>query len=488
VSDAALVGLDLGTSGCKGVVVAEDGRLLATAQDRYPTVRSREGRAEQSPADWEASVTRVVRALGREVPPGRWNGIGLSAMIPTLVTADGSAQPVGPAITWEDDRARGEGRAFRDEVGGDALYRATGQWVDGRYLLPMFRWLASNEPERASRTRWILSAKDHLFRTLTGECATDPSTASGFGCYGLAEGAWIPELAGEVLARLPQVRPPTWSAPLTGEAAARLGVAAGLPVSLGAADSVAGALGLGAVAPGDSASLWGTSTVILGVSADLSFDEAHRYLVTPLAIGPGWGLEMDLLSTGSAIAWIAAWLGLDGEASVFDLAARSPMGANGLTFLPFVGFGEQGALWDPDLRGTLHGATLLHGREDVARALLEGIAREFRRCVDVLQEVGVSSREIAVAGGASGASMFSALLADAAQVTIVRPEVAPWASATGAARIVGTTAGAPAHGISGPAGGARSEPDPSAEPGWVEISARHDELLAALRTLGPTTA
>ena len=479
MSDPVFVGLDLGTSGLKGVVVSTERDVLAIARAGYPTSRPAPGRAEQDPGDWRRALREVSGSLAAEVGSDRWGGIGLSGMIPTLTLADADLEPIGPAITWEDERAEDEGDALRSGVGGDEIYRRTGQWVDGRYLLPMWQWIERHEPGRAAATRHVLGAKDLLFAQLTGVVATDPSTATGFGCFRMVDGAWDPTLAGNLLPRLPDVRASTWVAPLSPRAADELGITAGVPVTVGAADSVAGALAVGAVRPGDAVSLWGTSTVILGVSDALVFDERHRFLVTPLALGDAWGLEMDLVSTGSAFAWTAMLLGLDDEEAVLELAARAPFGANGLRFLPFLGPGEQGALWDPSLRGTVHGLTQTHGREDVARALVEGIAIEHRRCVGVLDDAGVSPHRLIAAGRPIASTSFVSVIADASGRTVVRSNVGTSASALGAALVAAAAGGADVS--SGATHGDSVEPDPSARAGWDVTSDAHDRLLSALR-------
>ena len=272
------VGLDLGTSGLKAVAAGADGSLVAFAGAGYPTARPAPGAAEQDPAHWIAAVREALAALAADAPPARWQAIGLSGMIPTLVTADARGEPAGPAVTWQDSRAEAEADRLRARLGldgerdgGEALYRVTGQWVDGRYLLPMFARIAAAEPGRAAATSTLLGAKDYLFGWLTGQAATDPSTATGFGCYNLRTGDWDGEVlrAAAALARgddppdppasaaapghsagwrlpcLPPVWPPATTRPLRAELAAAFGCTQ-IPVCLGAADSVLGALGLGA--------------------------------------------------------------------------------------------------------------------------------------------------------------------------------------------------------------------------------------------------
>src|SRR5580692_4734341 len=148
------------------------------------------GAYEQDPGDWLHAMQQALARLGEAVPVGRWRAIGLSGMLPTLVTLGPDGQPNGPAITWQDSRADDLGDEFRDRCGAAELYRLTGQWVDGRYLLPMFARIARVAPRRAAATATIASAKDYLFAWLTGELATDPSTAAGYGGYELETGQW----------------------------------------------------------------------------------------------------------------------------------------------------------------------------------------------------------------------------------------------------------------------------------------------------------
>ena len=476
------VGLDLGTSALKGVAISGDGSLLATAVAGYDTARPLPGRAEQDPEDWFAAVTTVVAALIDVVPAERWAGIGLSAMIPTLVLADGDGAAIGRAITWEDGRADADGESYRKDAGEDDLYRETGQWVDGRYLLPMVRWLEREEGERVVGARYILGAKDHLFSHLTGEVATDPSTATGFGCYTLATGRWHDGLVGTSAAKLPPVEPSTFARGLDAAVAPALGLRPGTPVILGAADSVCGVLGAGALAPGARVSLWGTSTVIIGLSAEPMRDAGHRYLVTPLALGDGWGLEMDLLSTGSAIAWLATLLGTT-EGDLFELARSSPPGSNGLSFLPYLGFGEQGALWDPSLRGSIGGLTLAHERTDIARSLLEGIALEVRRCVSVLDEAGVPRGPVVLAGGPAKSELFAGMLAGATGSTVESIDGGRWASARGAAILAAVGGGSVELGALGKPVASRVDPRSDDPPMWDGFAERHEEFLRRARAL-----
>jgi xylulokinase len=293
----------------------------------------------------------------------------------------------------------------------------------------MFLRVADDEPARAAAVTRLLAAKDYLFGWLTGEIATDPSTAAGFGCYRLEDGAWDGEviaaaaaLAGPAvpaLPSLPPVLPSTACRPLRGEIAQRLGCCP-IPVCLGAADSVLGAYGLGVRHRGQVAYIAGTSNVIMGVADRLLLDPGHRFLVTPLAEPGAWGLEMDLMATGSAISWLAGLFGpgIDEAALVALAAGVDPRDAP--LVLPYLSPGEQGALWDPLLRGAFVGLELGHGRRHLARGLVNGIVLESRRCLAALGETGQFGREIKAAGGSAADPGFRADLADATRCRVGR--------------------------------------------------------------------
>jgi xylulokinase len=270
------------------------------------------------------------------------------------------------------------------------------------------------------------------------------------------------------------VWPSATSRPLRAEAAARLGCPQ-VPVVLGAADSVLGALGLGVREPGQVAYIAGTSTVILGIADRLVLDPDHRFLVTPLAVPGCWGLEMDLLATGSAITWLAGLLGGDLDAAgLVELAAGTDPG-RAPVLLPYLTPGEQGALWDPLLRGAITGLDLGHGREDLARALVNGILLESRRCLAVLDETCGPGHAVEVAGGSAAAPSFRADLADAARRPVSMPRDDDTDhSARGAALIaaLGADGGWPDGAF--PAASLAAEPDEARAKLWDDLWSAHE--------------
>jgi sugar (pentulose or hexulose) kinase len=479
------------------VALAPEGTAIARASAAYPTDKPAPGACEQAPQNWIAAVESVAAQLRTTVGTQRWRAIGLSAMIPTLVTGRPGGEPAGLAITWQDSRGDGRGEQLRERCGGDQLYRATGQWVDGRYLLPMYLRLADDEPALAATVTRLLGAKEYLFGWLTGEIATDPSSAAGYGCYQLAAGVWDGEVlaAAAELARpavpalpsMPSVLPSTTCWPLRGETAQRLGCGR-IPVCLGAADSVLGAFGLGVRDSGQVAYIAGTSSVILGVTSRLMTDPDHRFLVTPLAEPGHWGLEMDLLATGSAISWLAGLFGAGmDEAALVALAADvDPRDAP--LVLPYLSPGEQGALWDPLLRGAFLGLELRHGRSHLARGLVNGILLESRRCLAALDETWRFSRVLNVGGSSAASPAFRADLAAATGRRVDLPSGHDaYCSARGAALLAALAVDgvrpAQADGRPGP-GSQPASPAAEANPHraamWDEIWASYDQACRAI--------
>ncbi|AQT80457.1 hypothetical protein B1R94_16060 [Mycolicibacterium litorale] len=462
-----VLGVDLGTSAIKVVAVGEDGAVVAGARCGYPTSRPEPEAAEQNPRDWWHALGAAVDRVAAVAEPRRWRGIGLSAMLPTLVELDAEGAPTGPAITWEDARAEEQATDLRDEFGDEALYRITGQRVDGRYLAPMHARLRKLGHIGATTA----GAKDALFRELTGHLLTDPSTAAGSAAFDIEQGSWNAEIASAAgISALPEVAPAGTALPLTRVWRERWALPADLPVVLGAADSVLGAVGVGAVSHGDVGVIAGTSAIVLGISDQPTRDPAQRYLVTPLA-GAGWGLEMDLLAMGSAFDAVAALFNLDGPAALLELAAGIPADQAPL-FLPYLTPGEQGALWDPTLSGTLQGLRLGMGVGHIGRGLLTGIVVELRRCIDVLAATTGRSGPVRLGGGSAVSPLMWRDIADATGREVwVDPSVTDH-SAIGAALFAAESLGTPIVRQSRPN---VVEPRPDYHHWWTECLARHDD-------------
>ncbi len=472
---ALALGIDLGTSAVKVAVLDAGGAVVGAGSASFATASERPLQAEQEPSDWLGALGAAMAVLGAELDPraAGWRGsiraIGLAGQLPTLVCL-GAAGPAGRAITWKDGRADAWASQAISASERRSLYRDTGMLVDGRYLGPMFHqhWL----PRRAEVTS-VLSAKDYLAFALTGERVTDPSTAAGYAAFSLFAGAfdasWC-ERWGLPLATLPSVRPAhAIAGRLNRAGASLLGLPAGVAVTVGSADSVASAYAMAGLEEGIVAVTMGSSTIIIDAVREARLDPKLRYLLTP-HVEAGWfGREMDLLATGTGYGWLGGLFGWE-DGALDRAAATSVAGAHGLTFTPYLGGGEQGALWNPALRGELRGLALHHTRADIARAFLEGVCFEIRRCLEVLGET-VRVRGIVLGGHLVGEPASLRMLTDILGLP-VQPFTQASAAAVGAA--LGALRGAGGVAAARLAGSMRPPVAPGpASPGYERLYARY---------------
>jgi xylulokinase len=406
--DLAL-GIDLGTSAVKVLAVDATGAVTGEAQGQFATESALPQQAEQSPAAWLAALSAAMQDLG-EAWRRRVGAIALTGQLPTLVCL-GESHPVGPAITWRDGRADGFAAERLGAAQRRRMYARTGMPIDGRYLAPMLQFHFGN---RMDAVRCILSAKDYFLYALTGVRATEPSTAAGYGLYDLTERRFSGELAAFwdiALDKLPLISPSnSIAAPLSEAGAQLLQLPAGIPVSIGAADSVCAAYAMSGLDPRTASISLGSSAVVIGAAATADLDAKARFLVTPHVESGWYGREMDLLATGTGYRWLSELFGW-GEGELDVRASASSAGARGLFFAPYLAGGEQGALWNPHLRAGVFGLGLQHSQNDVARAFLEGVCFELRRCIDVLAEHAPIER-VMVSGNITHSAGSSQLLAD----------------------------------------------------------------------------
>ena len=386
------IGIDLGTSAVKVVALAPDGAVKGEGAVDFGTHSELPLQAEQQPADWLLAARSAMRGLSKglqESLGANWTAqvaaIGLTGQLPTLVCL-GDTKPLGPAITWKDGRADAWATSRIDAARRAQMYSVTGMPIDGRYLAPMLQF---HYADRIGTVRTVLSAKDYLLFQLTGLRLTEPSTAAGYGLYDLQQRQFSEELAD--FWQLPRaLLPPihganTLAGGLSAAGASLLGLREGIPVSTGAADSVCASYAMAGLDERVVSISFGSSAVVIGTCAAAQLDPTARYLLTPHVNDAWYGREMDLLATGSGYRWLSELFSWS-HGDIDQYAAESVPGAHGLFFPPFLGGGEQGALWNPRLRGTLFGLELRHSRADIARSFLEGVFFEVRRCIEVLAE------------------------------------------------------------------------------------------------------
>lgn len=447
--EETLLGIDLGTSSVKVALFDADGRRLAGAQAAYPLDAPHPGWAETSPDAWWAAVCAAVRevtaAADRDV-----GAVGLSGQMHGLVLVDGRGAPVRPAITWADTRAAGLQPDWA-RLAPTVLERLGNPFSPGMAGV-LLGWLARHEPATLRAAAVALQPKDYLRLRLTGIAATEHTDASATLLYDLTGRAWLTGLAAG-LGIDPGLLPPINEAaeiagPLTADAAADLGLRAGIPVAHGLADTAAAMLGSGLVTPGAVQLTLGTGgQFVTPVAAPAPAAERGIHC---FAAETGWYRMAAILGGGLALDWVRRVLGYEWP-EFYHLAGRS-IGPGAPLFLPHL-VGERTPYLRPDLRGAWVGLDLGHDRSDLALAALEGVALALRTAHTALG--ARSGGDLWLAGGGTTSPPWRGMLADHLGRGLAAVEV-PGASARGAALVAGLAVGqVDRAGIAGPLAPAR---------------------------------
>jgi len=431
-----LVGLDIGTSGCKALVVDENGAVLAQAHAEYPLSTPQPGWSEQDPEDWWAAA----QACLAQVEP--FDAIGLSGQMHGSVFIDDAGQVIRPALLWNDQRTAQECALIDLVVGADRVREVTSNPPLTGFQLPKLLWLRRHEPNAYGRTRRVLLPKDFIRWRLTGKMGTEPSDASGTGCFHVRERRWATEMLQELEVD-PELFPAvveSWSADAK--------TSEGVPVAAGGGDQAAGAVGTGAVVPGIVSVSLGTSGVVF-VAQDEPIADPTGATHTFCHANGAWHRMGVMLSCGGSLRWFRDTLapGTEYDALAAEAGSTAP-GADGLRFRPYLA-GERCPHNDPTLRGSFDGLSLSHRRGHLARAVFEGVTFGIVDCLRAVLPAerlpgidggGPSETVLRVTGGGAKGRFWLQMLADATGLTCATLE-ADEGPAYGAALLAGVGVG-----------------------------------------------
>ena len=412
----ALVGLDVGTTGVKAVVLSPEGELLGRAEHEYPLSTPRPGWAEQDPEDWWRAAEAALAELA--VDPA---AIGLTGQMHGLVALDAEDRVLRPAILWNDQRTAAECVEIEERVGLGRLIELTGNRALTGFTAPKLLWLRRHEPAVYARIRHILLPKDYVRLRLTGERAIDAADASGTLLFDVAGRRWSEEVCAALelpLAWLPPAYESTENA--------------------GAGDQAAAALGVGIVSPGPVSVVLGTSGVVFAALPGYAPDAQARVHVFCHAVPATWHAMGVMLSAAGSAAWLRTALGTE-LATLEAEADRWEPGTEGLLFAPYLA-GERTPYPDPDARGSFTGLSLRHDRGALWRAMLEGVAYGLRDSLELLRELGVRPEVGRVSGGGARSDLWLRIVASVLRLPLERME-SEEGSAFGAALLAGVRAG-----------------------------------------------
>ena len=425
---AFLIGVDIGTSGTKTILIDEAGRVLARAVQEYPLYSPRPLWSEQNPEDWWAATRGTLQQVLREsgVAPADIRGIGLSGQMHGAVFLDADDRVLRPAILWNDQRTQAECDWIMETIGRERVVDLTSNPVLTGFTAGKIVWLRNNEPETFAKVRKVLLPKDYIRLRLTGEYATEVSDASGTSLFNVKNRRWAEEMlegCGIPQEWMPRAFESTEvSGRITAEAAAATGLSQGTPVVGGGGDQAAGAVGNGIVETGIVSSTVGTSGVVFAFSDEPVVDPGLRLHTFCHAVPGKWHLMGVMLSAGGTLQWyrdtfcqaetaVAAVLGRDPYELITEEAARAPLGCEGLLMLPYL-TGERTPYPDPCARGVFFGITRRSGRGHFARAVMEGVAYGLRDSFEIMREMRLPVRQVRASGGGARSPLWRQIQAD----------------------------------------------------------------------------
>ncbi len=429
------LGLDVGTTGAKALLIDESGKVTGTASSEYPMFNPRPFWSEQNPEEWWNAVKISFQKIiaGSSITRDEVKGIGLTGQMHGLVLLDKYGKVIRPCIMWNDQRTAAECEEIISLIGFNKILNITGNAVLPGFTAPKILWVRKNEPEIYEKTAHILLPKDYIRYRLTNEFATDVSDASGTLLLDVNNRGWSNDiLSGLDLPEswMPAVHEsPEVTGFLTGEAAEAMGLAEGIPVVAGAGDQAAGGVGTGTVKNGIVSVVLGTSGVVFAHTDKLRIEPEGR-LHSFCHASPGtWHVMGVTLSAAGSFKWFRDTfcehekdVTLQRKTDVYELlteqASEIPAGSEGLIFLPYL-TGERTPYPDPDAKATFTGITVRHNKKHFIRSVLEGVTYSLKDCLELNKKTGLDISEIRISGGGAKSKLWKQILADVFETELV---------------------------------------------------------------------
>ncbi len=436
------LGLDVGTGGCRAVLVDEAGRVAASASSEHAPFREAQpGWAEQDPEDWWRAAREAIGSVLNASQGVDVAAVGLTGQMHGAVLLDRDGAVLRPSLIWCDQRTQPQCDRLHREIGRGRLIELVANPALPNFTLTKLLWVREHEPEVWARIAHVLCPKDYVRYRLTGALAMDVQEASGTLLLDVRNRCWSEEVAraaGVPLHWLPPLfeSPALCATVLPGS----LGLPAGTPVVAGAGDQGAGAVGMGILDPGSVSVTIGTSGVVFAATDRPSFDPAGRLHTFCHAVPGRWSVMGVTQAAGLSLRWLRDLL-LPGGAydTLTSEAAQVPVGADGLLYAPYL-LGERTPHLDPAATGAFVGLRASHCRGHLVRAVLEGVSYSLRDSFTLLAEMGVPVKAIRLGGGGARSPLWRAIQAAVYGLPCELP-AAEEGGAYGAALLAGVGAG-----------------------------------------------
>lgn len=415
------IGVDLGTSAVKLIMMEKDGTIVSSVSKEYPLYFPNPGWSEQKPEDWKAAVLEGLKELVKDFDATQVAGISFGGQMHGLVVLDENDNVIRPAILWNDGRTQKETDYLNNVIGKDVLSAETANIAFAGFTAPKILWMKANEPENFAKIKKIMLPKDYIAYILSGVFSTDYSDASGMLLLDVKNKKWskkMCDICGVDESMLPKIYE---SYEVTGtvksEIAKEIGFTDNVKVCAGAGDNAAAAVGTGVVGDGGCNISLGTSGTVFISSAKFGVDENNALHSFDHADG-NFHLMGCMLSAASCNKW---WM--DEIIKTKDYAAEqaniSKLGENHVFFLPYL-MGERSPHNNPDARGTFIGLTMDSSREDMTQAVLEGVAFGLRDSIEVARSLGIPLTKTRICGGGAKSPLWRKMITNIMNMEVER--------------------------------------------------------------------
>lgn len=413
-----LLGIDLGTSSVKSVLMSDEGSIKAIGQNEYTFDIPCEGWAEQDPEVWwNATVATIQAVLAKaDIKASEIRGIGFSGQMHGMVLLDRSGRPLRKAIIWCDQRSVNQVEHIKQVIGNVRLGEIAHNQIATGFQTASLLWVKENEPSIYEQIDKVILPKDYIRYQLTGELATDVTDASSTLALDVRAAKWSDEII-QALGLRRDIYPHIYlpyaiAGKITEQAAAATGLKAGTAVVYGGADQVMQAIGNGIIAPGQASVTIGTGAQVFAPLAEPIYDSQLRSHTFNNYDENSWYFMGATLCGGLSLRWLRDKVleGISYE-EMSQRVAKIPQGSEGLIYLPYMS-GERTPHMDPYARGMLFGLTLNHTRDHIMRAMMEGVVFSLKDCLGILQTLGGDCDSIIASGGGARSTPWLQMQAD----------------------------------------------------------------------------
>jgi xylulokinase len=438
-----VIGIDVGTTGVKGIALHEDGQILETAYHEHNLSCPHPRWAEENPQDWWEGAVVVLRSLIGRIQSVPIAAVGVSGMVPALVLLDDDMHPLRPSIQQNDARTDGEMAWLRERIDEETFLSITGCAITQQLIPTKIRWLRNNEPRIIPQIRWMMGSYDYINYRLTGMCSLEQNWAIESGLWMAAERRWYQTMLD--LFEIPQTWLPPVHAPhdiigiSTAEVEKQTGLSRGTPVIAGSADHIAAALASGISDSGDLVLKFGGAGDILYCLDQFA---PHLSLFIDYHDLPGkYVINGCMAASGSIVKWFKNLLGgrQSSYAALDKGASLVSSGSDGLVVLPYF-LGEKTPIFDPLARGVVFGLGLHHTKYHLHRAILEAVVYGFRHHAELIRDMGYPIRKVLAVDQGARSAVWRQIAADILGADIHRVQGGDMGSVYGTAFVAGVAA------------------------------------------------